>query len=304
MDPIEYLADASQRIYKIVSIPANKDKLCKHITKVIQEAERYQKYLLSELDKAKKAGLTSHDSNIDKNKWFFWTSRSNDAFTLQGRVYFEDYAQFYIEGQPAQDPLNYLVSMLWGAVGQPYDGLNLQDYQAVLLACIHDAQNWQAGRERIFFDPLKPKTLADRLCCAVWNRLKEYQESIYRVQNFRPIQETIEIAIDSVMAGLQAPETNQTETNKAIRTLDEVNQKIIKIYQEAAIRGIKPPSLKTIAKVLYTAKITPEEMSRETIRQRIKKLREAGLLDEPLNKKNTLSPDHISDKSESHKMRF
>jgi len=88
--------------------------------------------------------------------------------------------------------------MIWGAVGQPYEGLELLDYQFVLLAIIYDAQNWQAGRERIYFNPLQVEDLSDRLCRAVWGHLEEKRNSYC----LRDVPQTIEAAMLAVKASL------------------------------------------------------------------------------------------------------
>lgn len=158
----------------IVGYPANKNIFCKHIGKVIQKAEEYGQYLRAEWQRAKEAGLTQYDENKEEGKWFWWTAWAQDNW--KGKlVYFsgDEFlgVQFYIEGKPKPNPLGYLHSMIWGSVGQVYNGLELFDYQFVLLAIIHDAQSWQAGRERIYFNPLEGKILSDRLCQAVWHYL-------------------------------------------------------------------------------------------------------------------------------------
>ena len=174
-ESISFLAEIANETDKaIANNPQLKSSMIKHIEKVIQKAEEYGQYLRTEWQKAKEAGLTQHDENKDKEKWFWWTAWGQDNW--QGKlVYFADDefldVQFYIEGKPKPDPLGYLSSMIWGSRGQDYEGLELLDYQFVLLSIIHDAQNWQAGRKRIYFNPLEKKTLSDRLCRAVWHHL-------------------------------------------------------------------------------------------------------------------------------------
>jgi hypothetical protein len=209
------LDEVSKQINEfIVGCPANKNKFCKHIKKVIRKAEEYGQYLRAEWQKAKKAGLTQYDENKDKEKWFWWTALSNDW--MWGKlVYFanifEDdvYVGFYTEGKPKQDPLAYLRNMIWGSVGQVYEGLELLDYQFVLLAIIYDAQNWQAGRERIYFNKLRKETLSDRLCGAVWEHLEGYNG-----QGSGDIRQTIETALANVKADLASKQKKRTEQPK------------------------------------------------------------------------------------------
>jgi hypothetical protein len=188
------LDDVSKQITEFVAdCPANKNKFCKHIKNVIQKAEKYGQYLRAEWQKAKQAGLTQYDKNKDKEKWFFWTALSN-GWSYGECVYFayEELfgVQFYIEGKPKPDPLAYLRSMIYGSVGQVYEGLELLDYQFVLLAIIHDWESWKAGRKSIYFNPLEEKTFSGRLCHAVWNTLK--------VQHATDVQQTIETALLAV----------------------------------------------------------------------------------------------------------
>lgn len=205
----------------IVGHPANKAKFHEHIEKIIREAEKYGQYLRSVWQKAKKAGLTHYDENKDKKKWFWWTAYSND-WSWGECVYFDNdewlNVQFYIEGEPKLDPLAYLHSMIWGSVGQVYEGLELLDYQFVLLAIIHDAQNWQAGREKIYFNPLEKKTLSDRLCQAVCHRLEKIQ---HRTFGSEDVHQTIETALRAVKAYLTStrqPETKQKGERNTLMT--------------------------------------------------------------------------------------
>jgi len=200
LSPSDYLENVSGQINKfIVGNPANKNQFCTHIRKVIQKAEEYGQYLRAEWQKAKQAGLTEVDKNKDKEKWFWWSAYIDDYLQWSGNVYFPGNdcmkARFYIEGKPKPDPLRYLSSMIWGCAGKDYEGLELLDYQFVLLAIIHDAQNWQAGRERIYFNPLEQETLSNRLCKAVCSHSAEHQNSEY--------PNTIETALLAVKADLQ-----------------------------------------------------------------------------------------------------
>ncbi len=206
---IGYLVKVSKQINKLITgNEKNKNKFCDHIDKVIKEAEKYGQYLRAEWQRAKEAGLTQIDENKDEEKWFWWTAHINDTMGTGGRVYFADdefFVHFYMEGKPKPDPLDYLESMLWGSVGQVYEGLELLDYRFVLLAIIHDAQNWPAGQERIYFNynPLEHverKTLSDRLCYAVWRHLVEkFQKTPFSSQD---VQQTIETSLLTVKAKL------------------------------------------------------------------------------------------------------
>lgn len=86
--------------------------------------------------------------------------------------------------------------------------------------------------------------------------------------------------------------------------LDEIDHKLIEIYQKAAQKNIKPPSQTTIAKTLYKAGLTPTELKKASISKRVIKLRKAELIDEPKSKETTLSSEHICDKADTHKMKF
>jgi hypothetical protein len=196
------LDDVAEKVNElIVGYPANKNIFCEHIEKVIRKAEEYGQYLRAEWEKAKKAGLTQYDENKDEGKWTWWTAYANDWMWGEC-VYFSDAeclrVQFYMEGKPKPDPLHYLSSMIWGCVGQVYEGLELLDYQFLLLAIIHDAQNWKAGRELIYFNPQNRSTLSDRLCQAVWRHLESHQNQF----TFRDVQQTIETALRAVKAEL------------------------------------------------------------------------------------------------------
>ncbi len=198
-----------------INNPQLKSAMIKHTEKVIQKAEEYGQYLRTEWQKAKEAGLMQHDENKDKEKWSWWTALSKDWQWGEG-VYFADNeslgVQFYIKGKPKPDPLSYLSSMVWGSVGEDYNGLELLDYQFVLLAIIHDAQNWQAGRKRIYFNPLQEKTLSDRLCRAVWNHLESKIDSY----NFRDVKNTIITALQTIKANLRQATKNSGDDNTII----------------------------------------------------------------------------------------
>jgi hypothetical protein len=133
------LNDISNQINElIVGQPANKSKFREHIEKVIREAEKYRQYLLEQWQQAKDAGLTQYDKNKDKGKWTWLLNAYSDTckhtyFTEDERYGKKEIrpVQFYIEGEPEPDPLTYLCGMLWGCVGQVYEGLELLDYQFV-----------------------------------------------------------------------------------------------------------------------------------------------------------------------------
>jgi hypothetical protein len=219
--PKNFLAEVSEQINEfIVGHPVKKNKFCKHIGKVIREAEKYGQYLQDEWQKAKEAGLTRCDEKKDKQKWFFWSAFTND-WMVGDSVYFAggEYSgvQFYMEGKPKPDPLCYLSSMIWACVGQEYEGLERLDYQFVLLAIIHDAQNWQAGRERIYFNPTEGEGLSDRLSRAAWKRLESYKTPY----GFKDVRQTIETAIRAVKANLEQEEEGQSNGGK----VDSPNEK-------------------------------------------------------------------------------
>jgi hypothetical protein len=232
----------------IVGQPENKKKFCKHIEKVIREAERYRQYLLKQQRKAKKAGWLFYDESKAEQyriyqleqmavgkpekykeelweQWrnekaarkskpvpkpFPWTWILNAYSDICKQTYFTEdewsgkkgippVIQFYIAGKPAPNPLGYLESMIWGCIGaQVYRGLELLDYQFVLLAIIHDAQYSADGQERIYFNKQGKEILSDRLCGAVWERLVKSSQSQYGFP--KDVQRTIETALLAVEA--------------------------------------------------------------------------------------------------------
>jgi hypothetical protein len=228
---LQYLVDIWNQINAIIiGHPAKKDKFHKHIQKVIREAENYGKYLHSQWQKAKKAGLVSYDENKKNEKeWTWWTVFSKD---FNGHcVYFNDDefldVYFYIKGKAKPDPLRYLSSMIWGARGQEYEGLELLDYQFTLLAIIHDAQSWQAGGEPIYFNYSLQEmgdNLKDRLCCEVWNHLAKNIDSYI----FRDVPRTIETAMRAVRAELdresESTQTENAEPDGKIKNVEHLEQ--------------------------------------------------------------------------------
>ncbi|MBC8218608.1 MAG: hypothetical protein H8E73_09095 [Planctomycetes bacterium] len=196
-----YLADVSNRINELIvgHLPATKDTFCKHIAKVLREAEGYRQYLRDEWQKAREAGLTQHDDKKDKKEWFWWTAYLNDLLGVYYSAHDESLgAHFYIEGKPKADPLRYLHSMIWACGRQKPEGLEEIDYQYVLLAIIHDAQTWQ-GRGPIYFNQLEGKGLSDRLCVAAWHRLDGYKAP----RDYKTVQQTIASAMRVVTAHLE-----------------------------------------------------------------------------------------------------
>ncbi len=97
------------------------------------------------------------------------------------------------------------------------------------------------------------------------------------------------------------------DTGKKVITqkpvLDEIDRKLIEIYQAAYQENINPPSQTKIAKTLYKAGLTQAEWTKAAVSKRIKKLREIGLIDSS-KKEPTLSPVHICDRMDTHKMKF
>lgn len=213
--PQEYLARISDQIDElIIGHPERKRKFCKHVKIVIQEAEKYGRYLREQCEKAKKAGLTRNDENKRKPEWFWWTAYVND-FIGGYSVYFTDEeclnVQFYIKGKPKADPLCYLGSMIWASRGRGYEGLELLDYQFIILAIIHDAQSWQAGRELIQFNFLEGTDLADRLCRAVWDRLEKYTNHY----EFEDVHRNIKNAMLAVNANFEGEKVYKADEQKA-----------------------------------------------------------------------------------------
>lgn len=199
--PSHYLADVSDKINNlVVGNESNQKQFCRHISKVIRKAEKYGQYLRTEWKKAKEAGLTQYDEKKDGGKW--WVDHINDKVGKEGCIYFADKefldVHFYMKEKPKPDPLCYLSSMLWGSVGEIYEGLENLDYQFVLLAIIHDAQNWNAGRTRIYFNGLDTSTLSNRLCRALWQHLQSYDNEYH----FRDTRRTIDAALFAVKANL------------------------------------------------------------------------------------------------------
>jgi hypothetical protein len=100
-----------------------------------------------------------------------------------------------------------------------------------------------------------------------------------------------------------------TETGQEIEPdgLDEIDKKIIELYQEAEKQAankaegkIKLPGGRKIAKVLFKAGITTKEYSHTTIDNRRKKLRNMGLIGHPEDNKDKAkrcTPEHIGDMS-------
>ena len=242
----KYLVDIWDQISVIVvGHPANKDKFCIHIQKVIREAEKYGKYLHLQWKKAKKAGLTICDKNKNEKEWSWWTAFSEGSLCRSLVYFYNDESfkvQFYIKGKPEPDPLWYLASMIQDYPHQEYKGLELLDYQFTLLAIIYDAQNWSAGRERIYFNyynPLKSgEDLKDRICHAVWVCLLEYDNWHY----FRPVKQTIETAMLAVRAELdREKETVVTEAqNRLERTSNNEKHQLNQLQEQKNSKVKKP----------------------------------------------------------------
>lgn len=229
-----FLAEIANEIgVALTNNPQLKLLMIKHIEKVIQKAEEYGQYIRTEWQKAKEAGLTQHDASKDEEDWSWWTAYSKD-WTWGSGVYFTDDesldVQFYIKGKPKPDPLSYLYSMVWGSVGENYNGLELLDYQFILLAIIHDAQNWQAGHEIIYFNSLQETTLSDRLCRTVWHHLKNKIDSY----NFRDVKNTIKIAQQAIKASVEQETQNMIKLFISHSSKDqELVEKLIELLKNA-----------------------------------------------------------------------
>ena len=80
--------------------------------------------------------------------------------------------------------------------------------------------------------------------------------------------------------------------------LDEIDEKIIEIHQEAERRDLRIPGSRIIAKKLYASGITRKKYSHQGIQKRIRKLRENGLIGHPDDNKDSAkrcTPDQIED---------
>jgi hypothetical protein len=216
-----FLAEIADEIgEELINNPQLKASMIGHIKKVIQEAEKYGQYLRDEWKRAKETGLTQYDESKDENKWYWWTAYVKDGMPEQC-VYFDNdecmNVQFYMEGKPKPDPLSYLYSMIYSCIGEDYGELELLDYQIVLLSIIHDAQSWQAGRTRIYFNVLKKKTLSDRLCQAVWHKLESRQHKYY----FSEVKQTITTALQTIKISVE----KETKNGGDITTPEQKKQR-------------------------------------------------------------------------------
>ncbi|MCK5565277.1 MAG: hypothetical protein KAJ07_08520 [Planctomycetes bacterium] len=218
MSDRNFLAEIADEIGEaLINNPQLKSSMIEHTEKVIQKAEEYGQYLRSEWQKAKDAGLTQYDENKDGEGWFWWTSYMKGFMWGKGVYFASDEGldvHFYMNEKPKPSPLSYLSSMIYGSIGEDYNGLELLDYQFILLAIIHDAQNWQAGRKRIYFDPLREEILSDRLCRAVWQHL----ESKIATFNYREVRKTITSALQTIKAQHIGREEKPTETESEAKS--------------------------------------------------------------------------------------
>jgi len=240
--PEDYLAEVSVQVNKlIIGNEKNKNKFRKHISKVVKEFEKHMRYLRAKYEKAKKTGLTIYDKNKNNDKrWSLWNARADDFYP--GNIYFADDNEwlkvyFYIEGKLKPDPLDYLRSMILGSVGQVYEGLEVLDYQYLLLAIIHDARNWQAGRESIYFNSRERKTLSDRLCRATSGRLEnKFRQNPY---GFNDVLETIATALLAVKANLPEKPAKQKPPAASGGTADLPNEKKEETGQNAVLAKVR-----------------------------------------------------------------
>lgn len=210
-----FLSDIAEQVDELIVGKTNKSLFKTHAVKVIKKAEKYNDYIHAEYNKAKKQNLLSYKEK-PKGDYYWFSSLSLTTDQTTWFDYFEnEIVVFWSKGKLNPDPLDYLFRMIWGCAGVKYRELELLDYQLVLLAIIHDAQNWQAGRERIYFNPhLEKKTFPDRICLAAWSCLADY----HNTYDFRHIRQTIDTALFAVKANLaneQQETKNQLLSGKA-----------------------------------------------------------------------------------------
>jgi hypothetical protein len=155
-----------------------------------------------------------------------------------------------------------------------------EEYQRyyVVLASIHD--NKLPEVEKID-NGIWPQELAK----GVWFRLTG-------AQPYGPTRHFIKTALDRVRR--KAP------GEKAAETLDDIDKKIIGLYQEAEKREgkIKLPGSRKIADALYEARITPKKYSHTAIQKRTQKLRKSGLIGPPDDDKGRAkrcTAEHLAD---------
>lgn len=99
-----------------------------------------------------------------------------------------------------------------------------------------------------------------------------------------------------------------------LTSLDDIDKKIILLYQEAEKQAannpkskIKMPGSRKIAKAIFKAEITDKEYSHTAIDKRRKKLRDMGLIGHPddnKDKANSFTPEHIDDMGGQIKQTF
>lgn len=191
-DFIDFLSHVAEEIDKLV---VGKDEVrgrfTEHAQKVLSEADKYGEYLQAEYNKAKKKGYTKHDERPEGKGWYWYSAYGQGTTDHFGG----EMVTFWMRGEPKTDPLSFVHSMVLGCVGRLHENLNLLDCQYFLITCIHDAQRWVAGQERIYFDPLDKNDLKNKICQKIWETVTRDSSTLNTLQD---IQTTIQTAFQAV----------------------------------------------------------------------------------------------------------
>jgi len=194
---MDYIAHVAQEVDNLViGNDQVRERFTEHVQKVLSEADKYGEYLRAEYNKAKKKGYTKHDEKPEEENWYWYSAYSKGTtYHFGGEM-----ATFWMKGEPKTDPLSFVHSMARGSVGKLHENLTLLDYQYFLVTCIHDAQRWAAGQERIYFDPLDKNNLKNRICQEIWETVTRDRSSLNTIKD---MQTTIQTSFQAVRQDVQ-----------------------------------------------------------------------------------------------------
>ncbi|MHC4133147.1 MAG: hypothetical protein ACYSSP_13050 [Planctomycetota bacterium] len=322
----DFLQKVAMDVFGLVLEPDKRAYFRKQVEAFSQKVKEHQ----NELDKIKKDYEANSKLKKEARKLadqvFAEGSEVNQEvfYACEGKGFLEDFKDYiYYDngnywGPIAQTPdlVHYMTDFLDSPIPNdhkkpPSGGEKILCYYT-LLSAIHDKH---VKEKPIFFD--KPEelyynTIQQHWVVKIIERCR-CSDAIYRgwFDRVKDTQAWILRALAYVKSDL---EKIQQERIKKVAELDKIDQKIIDIYQEAEKQAvnnpkgkIKLPGTRKIANALHKSGITNKEYTHTAIGKRIKKLRDAGLIGHPDDRKDRAkrcAPEHLSDMNDGIKEKF
>jgi hypothetical protein len=218
-----FLTEINQRLDSaIIDNPKIKTLLIEHSEKIIRATQEYSDFIYRAKQISDEKGWPQgnddeclkkipENSNLQFYQFFIDAFDKNNPLCKPNEIF----NCFWIENKPV-NPLQYILAMVdgWQDNKELYKGLEVGDYRYFLLTCIHDCQNDIAGFEKIYFSPQDDKELKNRICTALWDKLKYYVEKGYMTKPARIIELALQQLLNTAIKEKIETEQDSVKTSE------------------------------------------------------------------------------------------